>query len=324
MPANSFAGSSSTCCPRASIASAITACSPARTAPRRSRGRANSWVWPRLWPRKRSRLIRRRRRCSPSLARAVAVACSSSRPSSPAASRAIGQRRLTSQSGSTPHERGHHVSHPHRQARFPLVTIRPQRRSTGQIPGGAFNKAIFPESHRHRGSSEPETHQRPPSPDGCALASYVRRQRRDQIAIAPASPSAPHLPRVPSLEAFGRRPPCKPNRRDGPSSETLHKRRHYECSYRRPVRSKSIDMAPDGKTAEFSRVLTPRPWRITDWIADSENARSTAQPARGRQGFGRTTATVGVGLQQKARNYPLLVFAATDPYSRHWPSPSRR
>src|SRR6195256_2691192 len=56
-----------------------------------------------------------------------------------------------------------------------------------------------------------------------ALAPCVRRQRRDQIAIAPASPSAPHLPRVPSLEAFGRPPRCKPNRRDGPSSETLHK-----------------------------------------------------------------------------------------------------
>jgi hypothetical protein len=136
----------------------------------------------------------------------VAVECSSSRPSRPAASHATGRRRLSSQSGSTPHERGRHVSHPHRQARFPLVTIQPRRRSTGQLPGSAFNKAIFPESHRHRGSSEPETHQRRPSPDGRALASCVRRQRRDQIAIAPASPSAPHLPRVPSLEAFGRRP----------------------------------------------------------------------------------------------------------------------
>src|SRR5712672_3401189 len=222
MPANSFAGSSSTCCPKASIASATTACSPARTAPRRSRGRVSSWVWPRRWPKRRSRSIRQRRRCSPSLVRAVAVECSSSRPSRPAANHAIGQRRLSSQSGSTPHERGRHVSHPHRQARFPLVTIQPRRRSTEQSPSSAFNKAIFPESHRHRGSSEPETHQRPPSPDGRALASCVRRQRRDQIAIAPASPSAPHLPHVPSLEAFGRRPRSKPNRRDGPSSETLH------------------------------------------------------------------------------------------------------
>ena len=141
----------------------------------------------------------------------------------PAANHATGQWRLSSQSGSTPHERGRHVSHPHRQTRFSLVTIRPRQRSTGELPGSAFNRAIFPESHPHRRSSESETHQRPPSPDGRALASCVRRQRRDQIAIAPASRSAPHLPRVPSLEAFGRRPRCKPNRRDGPSSETLHR-----------------------------------------------------------------------------------------------------
>src|ERR1035441_2604684 len=31
-----------------------------------------------------------------------------------------------------------------------------------------------------------------------------------------------NLTRVPSLEAFGRRPRCKPNRPDRPSSETLH------------------------------------------------------------------------------------------------------
>jgi hypothetical protein len=183
----------------------------------------SSWVWPRRWPKRSSRSIRQRRSCSPSLVRAVAVECSSSRPSRPAANHAIGQRRLSSQSGSTPHERGRHVSHPHRQARFLLVTIQPRRRSTERLPGSAFSKPIFPQSHRHRGSSEPETHQRPPSPDGRVLASCVRRQRRDQIAIVPASPSAPHLPRVPSLEAFGRRPRCKPNRRDGPSSETLHK-----------------------------------------------------------------------------------------------------
>src|SRR6266568_872574 len=35
---------------------------------------------------------------------------------------------LSSQSGSTPHE---HITHPHRQTRFSLVTTRPRRRSTG-------------------------------------------------------------------------------------------------------------------------------------------------------------------------------------------------
>src|SRR6266851_1872838 len=226
MPANSFAGSSSTCRPKASIASATTACLLARTAPRRSRGRVNSWVWPRRWPRRRLRSIRRRRSHSPSLARAVAAACSSSRPSRPAANHATIQPRLSSQSGSTPHEHGCHITHPHRQTRFSLVTTRPRRRSTGQLPVSAFHSAIGPESHPHRCKREPETHQRPSSPNRHALTPRVHRQHRDQIAIAPASASAPHLPRVPSLEAFGRRPPCKPNRRDGPSSETLHNRRH--------------------------------------------------------------------------------------------------
>jgi hypothetical protein len=62
----------------------------------------------------------------------------------------------------------------------------------------------------------------PPSPDRHALAPRVHRQHRNQIAIARASPPPPHLPRVPSLEAFGRRPRSKPKRRHGPSSETLH------------------------------------------------------------------------------------------------------
>ena len=61
--------------PKASIASATTACSPAPTAPRRLRERANSWDWQRLRPKRRSRSIRRRSH-SPSPVRAVAAACS--------------------------------------------------------------------------------------------------------------------------------------------------------------------------------------------------------------------------------------------------------
>jgi hypothetical protein len=173
-------------------------------------------------PKRRSKSIRWRLRCSPSLVRAVAVACTSSRPSRPAASHATVKPRPSSQSGSTPHERGHDITHPHRQARSSLVSTRPRRRSTGQLPGIAFHSAIGPESHRHPCQSKSETHQRPPSPHRHALAPCVHRQNRDQIAIASATPSAHHLPRVLSLEAFGRRPRCKPNHRHGPSSETLH------------------------------------------------------------------------------------------------------
>jgi hypothetical protein len=190
---------SSTYCPRASIASATTACSPAAIAPRSSRGPANSWVWPRLRPRRRPRSIRRWRRCSRRLAPAVAAACSSLRPSMPAASHATVQPCLSSQSGSTPHERGHNITHPHRQSRFSLVTTRPRRRSIEQLSGSASHSPIFFKSHRHRCSSKPETHQRLSLPDRHALAPCIRRQNRDQIAIARASPSATHLPRVPSL-----------------------------------------------------------------------------------------------------------------------------
>jgi len=131
----------------------------------------DEWVWPRRWPRRSSRSIQRQPSHSPSPVPAVAVECSSSRPSMPAASHATGQPPPSSKLGSTPHERGRHVSHPHRQSRFPLVTIRPRRRSTEQLPGSAFNKASSPKKHRHRGSSEPETHRRPLSPHGRALAS---------------------------------------------------------------------------------------------------------------------------------------------------------
>ena len=62
----------------------------------------------------------------------------------------IGQRRLASQSGSTPHERGRHVSHSHRQARFSLVKPRPRRRSIGRLPCSAFHSAIRSESQPHR------------------------------------------------------------------------------------------------------------------------------------------------------------------------------
>jgi len=53
-----------------------------------SRLARNNRDWQRLRPKRRSKSIRRRRSHSPSLAHAVAVACSSSRPSMPAANRA--------------------------------------------------------------------------------------------------------------------------------------------------------------------------------------------------------------------------------------------
>ena len=172
-------------------------------APRRSRGRANSWVWPRLRPRRRSRSIRRRRRHSPSPAPAAAAACSSSRPSRPAANHAIGRPRLSSQSGSTPHERGHDITHPHRQARSSLVTD-PATAALGRTAA----RHRFPQRNHPRkriviGAQASPRHtsaRHHLTATLSRLASTVKH--RDQIAIARASPSAPHLPRVPSLGGF--------------------------------------------------------------------------------------------------------------------------
>jgi hypothetical protein len=65
---------------------------------------------------------------SHTLVLAAAAACSSSRLSIPAASRVIGRPHLSSQSGSIPHEREHHLSH-HRprfaQSSIGSASVRP-------------------------------------------------------------------------------------------------------------------------------------------------------------------------------------------------------
>jgi hypothetical protein len=52
----------------------------------------DSWDWQRLQQKRQSKSIQRRRSHSPSLAPAAAAACSSSRPSTPAANHATGRR----------------------------------------------------------------------------------------------------------------------------------------------------------------------------------------------------------------------------------------
>jgi predicted nucleic acid-binding Zn ribbon protein len=83
---------------------------------------------------------------------------SSSRPSRPAASHATGRPRLSSQSGSTPHERERHIPHPCLRARSPLVIIQPRQCSARQVLGIAFNAALVPESHRHGSASGKPIH----------------------------------------------------------------------------------------------------------------------------------------------------------------------
>ena len=60
----------------------------------------------------------------------------------------------------------------------------------------------------------------------CVLRAKARGHRDvvtvvGHAATISAGAAALHFPRVPSLEAFGRRPRCQPNHRERPSSETL-------------------------------------------------------------------------------------------------------
>jgi hypothetical protein len=122
--------------PKAFTASATTVCSPEAIAPRPLRPCVSCWTWPRLRPRRLQPMLRqtlsrpaRPIRYSRSHARALAAAaaCSSSRLSSPAASRVIGRPHRSSRSGSTPHDRKHDLSH--HPARFALVIDRQRSRA---------------------------------------------------------------------------------------------------------------------------------------------------------------------------------------------------
>jgi hypothetical protein len=67
----------------------------------------------------------------------------------------------------------------------------------------------------------------------------------------------PNFPRVPSLEAFGRRPRCKRLRHDGPSSETLHIR--HRSAPMGMSGSASSGSAPKGENGVMGRLRTWQP-----------------------------------------------------------------
>ena len=109
------------------------------------------------------------------------------------------------------------------RAPLPLATSRPRRHLSATIrfaPDGASNTG---------GSQWPTLlgatiplHRQPSLHSSELFASVQRPAHYREIPIALAAPSSPHYSRVPSLEAFGRRPRCQPDRRNGPASETLH------------------------------------------------------------------------------------------------------
>ena len=103
---------------------------------------------------KRSRPIQRRRRCSPTRAPAAAAACSSSRPSRPAASHATGRPRLSSQSGSIPHERRRRIPRQCCRPCSSLVTDQPRRARPDRCPAVLSARQRHLERRRHGCSSQ--------------------------------------------------------------------------------------------------------------------------------------------------------------------------
>jgi hypothetical protein len=115
---------------------------------------------------------------------------------------------------------------------------------------------------------------------------WLRAVRLNQTAIAsPPNPHSargtgvPHDSRVPSLEAFGRRPRYLPHRRDGPASETLHKISRSakalatvivtlfsDMTRRCPRRSKGAsgrNRYRDSPAARGASLITLRLWRAS-------------------------------------------------------------
>ena len=137
----------------------------------------------------------------------------------PAASHATGQPRLWGYSGSIPHECRH----------LPYHRAFPRWSSTGDV-------LLDPMRLQHCISDGPRCRNTAPAPliqarrpdpgptitISWRLDGFRRPPRRDQIAIGRRHTPCLSFPRVPSLDAFGRRPRCLSHCRDRPSSETLH------------------------------------------------------------------------------------------------------
>ena len=138
-------------------------------------------------PSRRSRSIRSAAQVSPSLARAAAAACSSSRPSRPAANHATGRR--TSRRNQDRHlmRRGRHIRTRIAQARF-LAGHRPGHgdarpdSARQRVPAAQFNLERASSSVLKQSQADPTSRRNHLTASSRSLA--VHRQRRDQIAIA--------------------------------------------------------------------------------------------------------------------------------------------
>src|ERR1700730_16074804 len=174
---------------------------------------------------RRSRPIRRRSSLSPIHAPAAAAACSSSRPSRPAANHVTDRPHLASQSGSTPRDRKRSIPHPHRYRNPVLVIDPPRSRSAQRVLSIAFLAAHSHHSRR-RGCSIPfnRPHQQPNSTRRSAPLVRTHLLHRDQIPITCGTLSA-QLPADSFPGGFRTTAPVRvASSVNGPSSETLHNR----------------------------------------------------------------------------------------------------
>jgi len=254
--------------------SAITACLLARTAPKRSRKRASSWVWPRLRPKRRSKSIRRRPSARPALPLLWRPHVRHRDLRGRLPTTLTIQPRLSSQSGSTPHEHGCHITHPHRQTRF----------SAGHNPATATldrtaTRQRFPQRNRPRKPSSSvqtraETHQRRHLLNRHALAPRVHRQHRDQIV---------HSARLSVRTSISARSFNGGFRNDGPrASRIVAMGRHPNPSHVRTSGWSELGpliLQQRARGECISSSVSCWPEMRRDSVTRSIEARSTAKPA---------------------------------------------
>src|ERR1700682_2182758 len=100
----------------------------------------------------------------------------------------------------------------------------PRRRSCKYAFATSTSPSIFLayRSFPHLGRTNHAPQRRQPTHSSASVALTHLRHAQTSIALGARGATACHFPRVPSLKAFGRRPPCKPHRCDRPASETLN------------------------------------------------------------------------------------------------------
>jgi hypothetical protein len=135
-----------------------------------------------------------------------------------------------------------------------LVNDQIRRRSAEHNAGIAFRAALHPRNvsstlNQSRSAKPAGTITSSPSPADFRTPTSARSNLH---SVQQAG--LPNLTRVPSLEAFGRRPRCTPHRPDRPSSETLHKVRRTQYEHMFSALPSNSDIA------RRSRHVSNVPW----------------------------------------------------------------